>query len=85
MNLQPASPGYGWLQPGGYQVVTDCSPNATDDAPPVHIGSGAAPRDEAEDATHANTTSTVTNASLTTGPLSPSSPFWTAGHSPYPF
>lgn len=76
-----ASPGYGWLQPDGYQVVTEGSSTATDDAPPVHVGSGGALCDAADAVTNADDTSTVSNASLTKTPCLPLA-VWNGGSLP---
>jgi hypothetical protein len=56
---------YGCTHPAGYHVVTGSSPYVTDDAALVHLGMGGALCDEADEVTHASSTSTVSNASFT--------------------
>jgi hypothetical protein len=64
--------------------VTGSSPYFTDDAPLVHVEIGVALRDELEEATHANSTSTVSNTSFMQTPFLPGRPS-TASLPSYPF
>jgi hypothetical protein len=58
--------GYGWTQPGGYQIVVGSSPYATDDVALVQGGPFCV---EADGTAHASSTTSVSNTSLTMAPF----------------